>query len=91
MPITARVYAPVRQAHVQSRPKAHEPVPPQAAEPKMMLLGWDVVDRATDTVDEFVALSDDQRHQPGYVEAVERGYETSQWTLERVYLITDRQ
>lgn len=54
----------------------------------MVLLGWDVVDRATDTVEDFVALTEELVDLPGYVEQVERGYDETRWQLERVYRIT---
>lgn len=52
-----------------------------------VLIGWDVVDTSTDTVEDFVALSPDLVALRGYVDAVERGYETTRWHLERVLRI----
>lgn len=53
----------------------------------VVFLGWDVVDRATDAVEQFVAVNRRDAANPRYIEAVERGYRSSRWTLERVYLI----
>lgn len=55
--------------------------------PCMVLIGWDVVDRATDTIEDHVALNSDMAGLRGYVETVERGYEDTRWELERVYRI----